>query len=293
MNIVKLTDKYTFHSFQKVCENVKRNHEGIISTKLMQLDLSEITFVDPFGMVTLLGLCRHMNNTYGVKSSIILPEGNAGSYMERAGFSQINPQDQFITIERRKNIKDYFIRNQNMGVLRFFNSEKDIQPINAEVEDWMENHGFSEEDKNSISIFISEMVQNVVQHSNTPQPGVLCIQSYKNKKGEPFLSWAIGDAGIGIRQSLVDAGVQDMAAMEDCRAIREVILKGISRFQDDVTRGNGLSRLYKAAQKRSAILYIHSHSGVFGLNISQEKQKKLEMGVPLIVGTNIGFYLRS
>ncbi|KRE48379.1 STAS domain-containing protein [Paenibacillus sp. Soil724D2] len=293
MNLVKLTDKYSFHNFQQVCESIKTKIEAITRTKSMILDLSEVTFVDPFGMVTILGLCRHMFNTYGVCTNIVLPEGDAGAYMERAGFARIIPQDHFITVQKRKNIRDYFKRNQNMGVLRFFNSEKDIQPINAEVEGWMESNSFSEEDKNSIAIFISEMVQNVVQHSNTPQPGVLCIQSYTNKKGEPFLSWAIGDSGIGIRQSLVDAGVNDMNGMEDSRVIREVILKGISRFQDDITRGNGLSRLYKAAQKRSAILFIHSHSGIFGLNITQDKQKKVENDIPLVAGTNIGFYIRS
>jgi anti-sigma regulatory factor (Ser/Thr protein kinase) len=259
----------------------------------MTLDLSATTFVDPFGMVTLIGLCRHMHNLHGISSTIVLPEGDAGSYMERAGFNQTSLIDNFIAVERKKNLlKQYFRKNNNnMGVLWFFESERDIQTINGEIESWMAGNDFSEEEINSITTFISEMVQNVCQHSNTPQKGVLCFQAYTTKKGESFLSWAISDAGIGIRQSLIDSGVQDIVGYNDERVIREVIMNGISRFQDDKTRGNGLSRLYKAAQKRRAVLYIHSHAGLFGLNIDLNQLKKLERKVPLVTGTHIGFHL--
>ncbi|WNQ09650.1 hypothetical protein MJA45_18710 [Paenibacillus aurantius] len=292
MNIVQFPDKYTLPFFPDVCEFIASKESTIISVGSMVLDLSATTFVDPFGMVTLIGLCRHMYNSHGVTSTIVLPNGDAGSYMERAGFTQNSLIDNFIVIERRNSLLKYFRKsNKNMGVLWFFEGESDIQTINGEIEGWMEANGFSEEEINSITTFISEMVQNVCQHSNTPQKGVLCFQAYKTINGESFLSWAIGDAGIGIRQSLIDSGVQDIVGYDDERVIREVITKGISRFQDDKTRGNGLSRLYKAAQKRRAMLFIQSHAGLFGLHIDVGQLKKIERKVPLVTGTNIGFHL--
>ncbi|MFF0830674.1 hypothetical protein ACFYU8_27900 [Brevibacillus sp. NPDC003359] len=288
---IKFPDRYVLRQFPEICELIEENRDEIIAAGLVRLDLSATNFVDPFGMVTLIGVCRHMFNAYHVSSTIILPDGDAGAYMERAGFKTLG--DPFITVIRKKSLIEYFKRNHNMGVLRFFNSEKEIQSINEEVEGWMETNLFSEEEIHSITTFISEMVQNVCQHSRTPQQGVFCIQTYKTKKGESILSWAIGDAGIGIRQSLVESGVEKMERFGDERAIREVVMNGISRFQDDITRGNGLSRLYKGAQKRSAILYIHSNSGLFGLYSDENKPRKLEMGVPLVMGTNIGFHLKT
>lgn len=291
MGEIKFPEWYTLSHFPKLCKSLEERRKSIISSGIIKLDLSETKFVDPFGMVTIIGLCRHMFNAYQVSSTIILPDGDAGAYMERAGFRTLD--DQFITVIRKKSLIEYFRKNHNMGVLRFFDSEKDIQSINEEVENWMETNQFSEDEIHSITTFISEMVQNVCQHSRTPQQGVLCIQSYKLKKGDSILSWAIGDAGIGIRQSLVESGVQKMDRMDDERAIREVVLKGISRFQDDKTRGNGLSRLYIGAQKRSATLYIHSHAGLFGLTTDESVSRKLEMKVPPVMGTNIGFHLKT
>ncbi len=295
MNSIKLNNKYVYHAFPNLCNEISIKQPWIISTGSLTLDLSDVSFIDPFGMISIIGVCRHLHNVYGISSHIVLPTGDSGIYMERAGFTSIQEQDSFIEVSKKRilSFKSLFVdnTNNNVGVLKFFCSEKDIAKINQEVDVWMMHNSFSEDDRNNILTFISEMVQNVVQHSDTPQRGVLCIQSYVKRNGEAFLSWAIGDSGIGIRQSLIDAGLENMSKLNDSSAIKEVVSNGISRFQDDVTRGNGLSKLYKAAKEKRTTLYIHSHSGIYGWDISHNMHKQLEMDIPLISGTNITFYV--
>ncbi|WP_338555590.1 hypothetical protein [Paenibacillus sp. KS-LC4] len=290
---IQFPEKYTLRFFLKVSQLINDVQNQIIESSFVKFDLSRTMFIDPFGMVTLLSFCRHLYNTYNIHSVITLPEGQAGSYMARAGFDSLN--DSFITIERpRKNIMNYLKKNENMGVLKFFDSESDIMPINTEFESWMKQNQFTEYEINSLTTFVSEMIQNVCQHSRTRQRGVICIQAYISSKGEPFLSWAIGDSGIGIRQSLLQSELVEVTSLSDERVIREVITKGISRFKDDKTRGNGLTRLYHGAQKRGASLYIQSNSGLYGLDFDKNRQKKLERPIPFSVsGTNIGFFLQG
>lgn len=291
MNRIVLEEKYDYTKFSHLSDELVRKEEGILAARSMVLDLSDVTFIDPFGMISIIGVCRHVYNKYGVHSNIVLPNGDAGSYMERAGFLAIQDQDYFIEVSRKKTLQQlsrFIFKSNNLGVLFFFNSEKDIGPINEEVDIWMEDNSFSEGERNSISTFISEMAQNVTQHSYTPQLGVLCIQSYVSRKGDAFLAWAIGDSGIGIKKSLLDAGIQGIKLLEDSKVIHEVVSKGMSRFQDDITRGNGLSSLYKAAQKRKTDLCIHSHEGIFGW---RKSTKNFEIKIPSVIGTNVTLYL--
>lgn len=290
---ITFPDKCTLRNFLIVCQLIVEKENHFAQAKMINLDLSRTTFIDPFGMITLLSLCRHFYNTYQAQSKIVLPEENAGSYMERAGFNTLH--DHFIEVQRpKKNFMNLLKKNENMGVLRFFQAEADIKNINDEFENWMRENGYSEYERNSLTTFVSEMIQNVCQHSKTKQYGVVCIQAYISKRGDSFLSWAIGDSGIGIRQSLIQAKVQDIGTMSDERVIREVITKGISRHQEDKTRGNGLNRLYQGAQKRGASLYIQSNSGLFGMDFDETKQRKFEVRIPFAInGTNIGFFLHG
>jgi anti-sigma regulatory factor (Ser/Thr protein kinase)/anti-anti-sigma regulatory factor len=288
MNIIELSGPFAYYDFPVLSEKIHKSEIEIIKRKEMILNLQDVTFIDPLGMISIVGACRHIYNKHKIITTVQLPQGSAGSYMERAGFKEI--KDEFIQTTRKKNFTEFFKNNTNIGVLLFFKSEEDIKALNKEVEIWLISNKFSEEEVMGISIFISEMVQNVVQHSQSPQDGVLCIQSYQTKTG-PILAWAIGDSGRGIKQSFIDTGVNKMNNYSDSEVIRRVIENGLSRHQDDPTRGNGLSSLYKAAMKRSASIYIHSRSGTFARKFSNNNTKRKLSHVPDFLGTHIGFFI--
>lgn len=289
LSIVELNGRYSYYDFPNLSEKIHKQADKIIRSNEMILNLQELTFIDPLAMISIVGACRHVYNLYKVHTLVQLPQGSAGSYMERAGFKDL--QDSFISTTRKKNFADFLKTNPNIGVLRCFKSEKDIKPLNDEVERWLLQNQFSVEEVRGISIFISEMVQNVVQHSKSPQDGVLCVQSYKSQSG-PFLAWAIGDSGRGIKQSFLDSGITDMASWSDSAAIRQVIEKGLSRYRDDPTRGNGLYSLHRAAMKRRASLYIHSSEGIYAkIFAHNQSRQKLERNIPHFMGTQIGFFI--
>lgn len=291
MFVLNLKDKFVYSQYIDLCKRINASLSEITKERHVVLDLSEVTFVDPFGMISIIGIGRHMYNRQGIFTTIVLPRGSAGTYMERAGFSSISIQENFIEVKRSTSWTKW-LRNTDTGILNFFTNEQEIRSIVEEVERWMGSHGYDESEQSSMSTFISEMVQNVCQHSRSPQRGVLCAQAYRNHKGEHFLAWAIGDAGVGIRQSLLDANVPGIEGMEDSDAI-QAVLKGRSSIQDDITRGNGFPNLFKAAQKRRATLFIHSNRGIYGLNMntSAASQGKLVMNQSPIAGTTVSFIM--
>lgn len=290
---IKISKKLTDIYFLDFCEILNSSMDEILRKREVVFDLSEVEFIDPFGMISIIGACRHLYNHSNVSSKIILPNGQAGRYMYNAGFDSLEKLDAFIEVKKPGFVFDWFkVEKESGGQLTFFEREGDIRKITQEVEQWMSDHGFNEAQRFSISTFISEMVQNVCQHSNTPQNGVLCRQRYMNKQGKSFLSWAIGDAGVGIRQSLLNANVPGIHNMSDSDAIQEV-LKGRSSIQDDITRGNGFPNLFKEAQERRATLFIHSNSGVYGWNTRMNSQKKMVWDKSPISGTTVSFSLEE
>jgi anti-sigma regulatory factor (Ser/Thr protein kinase) len=291
MYTIKLENKYTYIYFPDLCSRIKSSLREIQRHSLIEFNLVDVTFIDPFGMISIIGACRYLYNHFSICSRVVLPSGEAGKYMYYAGFNLIESQEPFIEIKKPTNILDWFKSNRSSGGhLTFFDSERDIRMITEEVEKWMDEHEYDEAEQSNMSTFISEMVQNVCQHSRTPQRGVLCRQAYKRKDGTHFLAWAIGDAGVGIRQSLLDADVPGIVTMTDSDAIQEV-LKGRSSIQDDITRGNGFPNLLKGVQARRATLFIHSNRGIYGWNTDNSSMRKTVWNESPISGTTVSFII--
>lgn len=184
-----------------------------------QIDLSRITFVEPYGLVYLGMFIRH-NNSLGKVFTIIPPRSrpvtaylSSQRFWERFNISAAGPD-----------------REGHRGMARF-TSLRDMIDI--------ENNQYIAEDvgrmvydiltKNAIAVkvdlvteLVIELVDNFSRHSGQ-QIGSCAMQLYPNANR---LDFAIGDCGVGIRASLarnpvyeqlINASHQEAAvkAMED------------------------------------------------------------------------------
>ncbi len=92
-----------------------------------------------------------------------------------------------------------------------------------------------------------ELGQNVVEHAGSPVGGFIAAQRYKAGAPEERIVVAVGDAGVGIRESL-RARYGDMP---DGEAIRRAIQWNVSSVPDE-GRGQGFRASSMASRRSTA-----------------------------------------
>jgi hypothetical protein len=159
------------------------------------IDLSNVTFLEPFALVYLGAYLRH-HNRHGKSFTVNLPTATgARGYLARMRFWE------------RFNFSPDLIRRENLVRLSSstsFNDILDIENTGNVAEEIGEGvlrilrSNVVSVNKTSIAELVSELVDNFAQHSQGPL-AICTVQYYPNAHRVDF---AIGDCGIGIRNSL-------------------------------------------------------------------------------------------
>jgi hypothetical protein len=98
-----------------------------------------------------------------------------------------------------------------------------------------------------------ELGQNVVEHAGSPVGGFIAAQRYKAGAPEERIVVAVGDVGVGIRESLrVRYG-----DMTDAESIRRAIQWHVSRVPDE-GRGQGLPGVVDGVRGLGGTVWIRS-----------------------------------
>ncbi|HHV77971.1 MAG TPA: sensor histidine kinase [Syntrophothermus lipocalidus] len=109
----------------------------------------------------------------------------------------------------------------------------------------------------NIAILLSELLNNVIDHSQNVSSGFVSLQTYRRAK---YVEISVVDSGIGIYQSLKEN--QLLALNNDIDGILHAVRKGISRFPGQ-NRGFGLHTCLQLTKENQGSLYIRSGSGEF------------------------------
>jgi anti-sigma regulatory factor (Ser/Thr protein kinase) len=295
-------------SFVDLSDHLQKNVDEIFNTNNIEVDLSDIRFSEPAGIVGLIIFTRFLYNEYGIKSIIKMPNNvEAHKYLLNAGitkdkgviteFENINNSMYLQTILNKLGIAGNKTTSVNFIAVTDIVSEEDIKNVNKKFEDWMVDNNYSEEEKNDLQVLVSELCQNISQHSETVQNGVFLMQgyTYKSLGDEKRCIISIGDTGIGIKGSLdKKKKINEAARWEDDYTIRMVLKNGLSSKEDDQFRGNGFFNLQRLAKKHNLNFYIHSHGGLFYCEYSESKlSKKIQQTIYPIKGTQVSFELRT
>jgi hypothetical protein len=124
-----------------------------------------------------------------------------------------------------------------------------------------------------------ELGQNVVEHAGSPVGGFIAAQRYKAGAPEERIVVAVGDVGVGIRESL-RARYGDMP---DAKAIRRAVQWNVSSIPDE-GRGQGLPGVVDGVKALGGVVWIRS--GAASRMVTRGQARTFE--VSRLQGTIVG-----
>ena len=126
---------------------------------------------------------------------------------------------------------------------------------------------------------VRRLGQNVVEHAGSPVGGFVAAQRYKSGAPDERIIVAVGDVGVGIRESLRPR----YGDMTDAEAITQAIRWNVSRVSED-GRGQGLPGVVEGVRGLEGILWIRSGSALRTIT----RQRAATTGVSRLQATIVG-----
>lgn len=256
------------------------------------IDLREITFIDPYGMVGLLEL-GELSISKGIKNKIHLPESAESlKYLERMDFFQF--AEKYFKLEPSKpEISGKYLRSSYTDVLLEITpieKSDDIHFIVGKVKNRshaiLARHlNYGENAINGFIVALSEVCQNIVEHSE--HKGFVGIQKYRFQNlNKNVVKIAVMDIGIGFRKSLSER----FTFKNDLEAIEKGLLHGASRFADK-GRGHGLSAVRRFVKQWDGKISIRSGTAKLSIIPDWARGKLKETNLAYFPGAQINIML--
>jgi anti-sigma regulatory factor (Ser/Thr protein kinase) len=252
------------------------------------IDLEEITFIDPCGMVGLLEL-GEMSLSQGVQKKLVLPLAeDVLQYLERMDFFQ-RAEKYFILESFISHMSEKFSRSSDSDVLLEITpieKSNDIHFIVGRVRERahaiLATHlHYDENAINGFIVALSEVCQNIIEHSENK--GFVGIQKYHFQKlNKNIVKIAVMDIGRGFRESLSER----FSLKNDIDAIEKGLLHGASRFADK-GRGHGLSAVRRFVKQWDGKLSIRSGTAKLSLIPQWSRGKAKEHNLSFFPGAQI------
>jgi anti-sigma regulatory factor (Ser/Thr protein kinase) len=262
------------------------------SREASAIDLREITFIDPYGMIGLLEL-GEISKSEGIQKAVYLPASEEVlRYLERMDFFQF--AGRYFKLEPSKpEISGKYMRSSYTDVLLEITpieKSDDIHFIVGKVKD--RSHAILAKhlnyDENAINGFIvalSEVCQNIIEHSK--YKGFVGIQKYHFQNlNKNVVKIAVMDIGIGFRKSLSER----FSFGNDLEAIEKGLLHGASRFSDK-GRGHGLSAVRRFVKQWNGKISIRSGTAKLSIIPDWARGKAKESKLTYLPGAQINIML--
>lgn len=226
----------------------------------IRVDLTPVTFVDPFGMVclwaTLQRLCRHF-----CRVVILLPRcGDVQGYLARMGFWALTdmPEVRFegAIVEPGEYRPDANFLLELTPIVR--GNAGSVAEITRTVLDrtaviLRDQLGYTEREITNVATVLTEACQNVQDHSGCD--GVAAVQRYTNARtGRRYVVIAVADCGHGINKTLSER-YKNLHGSDHRTAIGMALQKQYSRLPE---RGLGLYHIRQIAEGSRSSLHLRS-----------------------------------
>lgn len=256
------------------------------------IDLREITFIDPYGMVGLLEIGEVLTSE-GIQKLLYLPKSEEVlKYLERMDFFAF--VDRYFSLEpSAPHLSKKYQRSSYSDVLleiTFIEKSDDIHFIVGKVKDRghaiLARHlNYDENAINNFVVALSEVCQNIIEHSKTK--GFVGIQKYHFQNlNKNVVKIAVMDIGIGFRKSLSER----FPLKNDLEAIEKGLLHGASRYADK-GRGHGLSAVRRFVKQWNGKLSIRSGTAKLSIIPEWSRGKAKEHDLTYFPGAQINIML--
>ena len=267
---------------------------GAIDTDPVLFDARRLRWIDPNGMLALLGAGK-VAGQGGARPRISLPtDTEVAGYLERMGFSRA-AAGIFHSPPRRIRRR----RTRSSDVLL------EITPINTnsdvhEVVDIVQSRAgailshalhYPPAAVVQFSVILSEVCQNIVEHAEGP--GWVAAQSYNwtRRLGRHVAVISVSDLGRGFRASLAEEHSERFGdRWGDVTALEAAFLLGLTRFPD-IGRGQGIQQIRKQVSRWNGLLSIRSGTARIADTPPWSRNPPLEEGLRHFPGAQINIIL--
>ncbi len=240
------------------CDGVLRQFAQFVEGRRQDnivLDLSGLTFVDPYGMGMLCLIARHLSQTFW-DIACRMPEAEAvRSYLAR--MNVLSALSEFTSLEGGAVPPRHVASHEGLlevtPIARRDDVESVLRLIGQRVSAILaEELNYKDREIAGFKNVVAELCHNVLDHSF--DRGYVAAQRYMDhRRGKKFAIIGVCDLGIGIRGSL--AMRYNVSAWTHATAIANAVRKQFSR---DPTRGLGLYVVNRICHDYGGGLHIRS-----------------------------------
>jgi anti-anti-sigma regulatory factor len=261
------------------------------------IDLEQVRFVDPYGMVGLLALARFLRQQ-ACEPVLMLPRSEeVMKYLDRMDFSR--HAERLCAIDLTTLWPDgEYSRNLHSDVLLEITPiarSEDIHYIVNRVREraqtiLSQNLHYAQAAIDGFVVALSEVCQNIPEHSENV--GYVAIQKYfyGRRLGKNLVKIAVMDLGVGFRASLAPKYGAQSANWSDLNALRLALFEGASRY-DDPGRGQGLSAVRRFVERWHGKLMIRSGAARVELSPSLNRPTPRQAKLTSFPGTQVSIVL--
>jgi anti-sigma regulatory factor (Ser/Thr protein kinase) len=257
-----------------------------------QIDLSNVSFIDPYGMLGLLEI-GELCQLEDVRKTVILPRsGEVLKYLDRMDF--FSHARRYFSLEHAaEDLAGSYQRSADSDVLLEITpieKSNDIHFIVGKVRDRAQailatHLRYDERAINGFIVALSEVCQNIIEHSENK--GFVGIQKYRYQSlNKNIVKIAVMDVGIGFRKSLSGR----FKLRSDLDAIDKALLHGASRYEDE-GRGHGLAAVRRFVYQWQGKLSIRSGTARLSIIPPWARGREQERGLTFFPGAQINMLL--
>ncbi|MGC1454714.1 MAG: ATP-binding protein [Nitrospirota bacterium] len=264
--------------------------QSIIASE--QIDLRDVSFIDPYGMLGLLEI-GELCMLEDVKKTIMLPKSReVCAYLERMDFfthaSRYFSLDH--SLRQTTNQKSRSPESDVLLEITPIERSNDIHSIVGTVRDRAQailatHLRYDDRAINRFIVALSEVCQNIIEHSENK--GFVGIQKYRfQNMNKNVVKIAVMDVGIGFRKSLSGR----FKLRGDLDAIDKALLHGASRYEDE-GRGHGLAAVRRFVEQWQGKLSIRSGTARLAIIPTWSRGREQEQNLTRFPGAQINILL--
>jgi anti-sigma regulatory factor (Ser/Thr protein kinase) len=254
------------------------------------IDLRDVTFIDPYGMV---GLLEIGELSAVIRKLLFLPDSEEVlKYLDRMDFFKFI--NKYFNLEPPKpEMPEKYLRSSFTDVLLEITPIKksdDIHFIVGKIKNRAQailtgHLHYDERTINGFIVALSEVCQNILEHSE--KKGFVGIQKYHFQNlNKNVVKIAVMDIGIGFRKSLSER----LELKDDLEAIEKALLRGASRFADR-GRGHGLASVRRFVHQWNGKISIRSGTAKLSIIPQWARGRKKEVNLSYFPGAQINIML--
>jgi anti-sigma regulatory factor (Ser/Thr protein kinase)/anti-anti-sigma regulatory factor len=255
------------------------------SDEAVVLDMSAVTWINPYGATSLLGACRFLKQLVQEPVHLTGLRRDVHAYLRRIDFFE-RGHDIVLATDRFDSCHELGRSSLSSNVLELFpiRVQRDVLTVASRgrriLTSWLGNATY---DIDRVVNLIAEACSNIVDHSG--DQGIIMIQKYEHT---PFITieLAISDLGKGIRNTLL---AKHGNISDTCSGFIERALDGLSARPGE-RGGQGLGVIQRIAIASGGTLHVRSEMG----SVWTEPAGKVPRDdLPFFPGTHIAIKFRS